>query len=366
MPIQYHKDTRFFHSQNSLVLNSGKQLHEFDIAYETYGTLNDNKTNAILICHALSADAHASNGGWWSDLIGPGKALDTTKYFIISSNTLGSCYGSSGPSSINPKTELPYHITFPMVTISDMVNAQACLIEHLAIDTLLMVIGGSMGGMQALEWAALYPDKIKSCVPIASTSKLSPQALAFGTVGRNAIISDPNWNKGNYYDQEKPENGLAIARMIGHITYLSEESLSQKFGRKLQEKQEYGYNLQTDFQIESYLYHQGHKFVHRFDANSYLYLSKAMSYYDLHKSYGSLENAFKSTDAQFLIMAITSDWLYPTKDSKDIVQSLMRINKNVTYCEIDSPYGHDGFLLSQEKLSDVIQPFLTTVSGFSL
>lgn len=363
MPIQVHKDTLFFNSRQELLLNSGETLSSFDIAYETYGTLNESKTNAILICHALSADAHSGNGGWWNDLIGPGKVLDTTHYYVISSNVLGSCYGSSGPSSQNPETDQPYGLKFPMVTICDMVKAQKLLIDHLGIDILQMVIGGSMGGMQALEWVALFPDRVRSCVPIASTSKLSTQALAFGAVGRNAIISDSNWNKGDYYGRDIPEKGLSIARMIGHITYLSEESMIQKFGRKLQSKEDYGYNLQTDFQVESYLHYQGSKFVSRFDANSYLYLSKAMSYFDLHKSYGSLENAFSKTKARFLVMAISSDWLYATKESKKMVKVLMKLNKEVTYCEIESPYGHDGFLLSQIQFGNVIGPFLEALSG---
>jgi len=361
MTPEYSPLTRFYHHCDSLLLDSGLQLSEFQIVYETYGQLNSEKNNAILVCHALSADAHAGDGGWWDQLIGPGKALDTNVFFVICSNALGSCYGSSGPASINPETGQRFKTSFPLITVGDMVNAQAHLIDHLDVSQLLMVIGGSMGGMQALEWSIRFPDRLLSCVSIASTSKLSPQALAFGTVGRNAIISDANWNEGHYDDHSIPVNGLAIARMIGHITYLSEESMSIKFGRKLQEKEDYGYNLKTDFQIESYLQYQGHKFVSRFDANSYLYLSKAMSYFDIQKSHRSLENAFKLSQARYLIMSITSDWLYPSKDSKEIVNALVRLNKCVTFTEIDSPFGHDGFLLSQTELSKVITPFLKGV-----
>lgn len=360
-------ESQFFTSTTPLTLDSGEQLDTFTIAYETYGTLNEDKSNVIIICHALSGDAHAAFGrkddpkkvGWWDGLIGPDKAIDTNTYFVIATNTIGSCLGSSGPTSINPKTQKPYALSFPVITIKDMVRAQHALITHLNIDRIKHVIGGSMGGMQAIEWAISYPKMVFSCVAIATTSKLSPQALAFGAVGRNAIISDPSWHKGNYSDHDtRPEKGLSIARMIGHITYLSEESMSQKFGRRLQKKDDYNYNFNAEFQVESYLQHQGDKFVNRFDANSYLYLSKAMSYFDLEKDYGSLENAFKVTLSKFLILSISSDWIYPASQSKEIAKTLMKFNRDVTYCEIDSPYGHDAFLIEIEKFSQVIKPYL--------
>jgi len=357
-------DLNIFSSTTPLTLESGEVLDTFDIAYETYGTLNDDKSNAILICHALTGDAHAAFGttndqkklGWWDGLIGPNKAINTNEYFVICSNTLGSCLGSTGPTSINPKTNMPYALSFPVITIKDIVTAQKALISHFGITKLDHVIGGSMGGMQALEWAISFPDMVNSCIPIASTSKLSPQALAFGAVGRNAIISDPNWNKGNY--EKQPEKGLSIARMIGHITYLSEESMTQKFGRRLQEKSDYGYHFNTEFQVESYLKHQGDKFVQRFDANSYLYLSKATSYFDLEKKYTSLEDAFRKTTCKFLILSISSDWIYPPSQSKEMAKTLMKLERDITYSEIDSPYGHDAFLIETEKLGKLIQPYL--------
>jgi homoserine O-acetyltransferase/O-succinyltransferase len=355
-----------FEPPNELLLDSALKLGPITLAYETYGSLNQNKDNVILVCHTLSGDAHAAFYqkedktylGWWDILIGPGKPLDTDKYFIICINTLGSCKGSTGPSSINPKTNTKFGLSFPVITIGDMVNAQKALIDHLDINKIKMVIGGSMGGMQALEWAIMFPDYIESCVPVASTACVSPQALAFDAVGRNSIIADSNWNNGNYYEKSQPEKGLATARMIGHITYLSDELLNTKFGRKLQEKTDYAYDFSTDFQIESYLKYQGDKFVNRFDANSYLYLTKAISYFDLSKKYTSLENAFKKCSAKFLIISISSDWLYTPKQSKDMVKALIKLNKEVTYCEIDSKFGHDAFLLKNKNMEDLIYHFL--------
>jgi homoserine O-acetyltransferase len=337
-----------------LVLDSGQHLGPITLAYETYGHLNHSKTNAILVCHALSGDAHAAFSheedpsyiGWWDTFIGPGKALDTDRYFVICSNVIGGCKGSTGPSSINPQTGEAYALSFPVITIHDMVRAQKALIDALEISSLKMVIGGSMGGMQAMSWAIQYPDMVQSCVPVACTSTLSPQALAFDVVGRNAITSS------------KDEKGLAIARMIGHITYLSDESMALKFGRKLQEKNDYGYDFSTDFQIESYLKYQGDKFIDRFDANSYLYITQAIDYFDLAKTYGSLEAAFSGVKAKFLVAAIRSDWLYKPQDSKTIVQALMRLHKPVTYIELDSPYGHDAFLMDHGVLSDAVSAFL--------
>jgi len=355
-------DVQFFLSSKPLRLESGAILPQFQIAYETFGTLNADKSNAILVCHALSGDSHAGDGGWWDGMIGPGKALDTSNYFVLCSNTIGSCKGSSGPQSINPETGKPYGITFPVITIGDMVLAQKQWIESLGITTLHMVIGGSMGGMQAIEWAIMFPDAVKSCAVIATAAGLSPQALAFGAVGRQAILADPKWKNAEYDPAEPPENGLSIARMIGHITYLSEESMRMKFGRKLQQKNDYGYDFTTDFQIESYLLHQGDKFVNRFDANAYLYLSKAMSYFDLEKKYGTLNDAFKHVTASFLVVSISSDMLYPSKQSKAITHALMKDGKVVTYVEMDSPYGHDSFLIETDKLTDLVKPYLEALS----
>jgi len=356
---------------NELILESGDQLGPITIAYETYGTLAPDKSNAILVCHALSGDAHVAFAhaddpkytGWWEHYVGPAKAIDTNLYYVICSNVIGGCKGSTGPNSINPKTKKPYGINFPVITISDMVHAQKLLVDALQIPKLLAVVGGSMGGMQVLEWAIQYPDQVASAIVIASTPCVSTKSVAFDAVGRNAIFSDPNWKKGNYYDQAAlPETGLATARMIGHITYLSDEALDTKFGRKLQSRADYGYDFDTDFQIESYLQYQGNKFVYRFDANSYLYLTKAISYFDLPKKYGSLEKALSSVLAKFLVISIKSDWLYPPKQSKELVKSLLKLNKEVTYFECDSSYGHDAFLLPNEQLFELFHHFLSKVS----
>lgn len=350
--------------EESLYLDSNTKLNNIQVAYETYGSLNDTKSNAILICHALSGSSHVTSTsktekkGWWQELVGPDKAIDTNKYFVICSNVLGSCYGTTGPKSINTETNKAYGLSFPVITISDMVKVQEKLISHLNISKLEAVIGGSMGGMQALEWSIQFPKRINKCIAIATTPKQSPQSLAFGAVSRNAITSDINWKNGEYYQEQSPLKGLSIARMIGHITYLSEEGIREKFGRNLQDKSDFSYELSHDFQIESYLKYQGDKFINIFDANSYLYLSKAMSYFDLEKKYESLENAFTNTDSNFLIVSISSDWLYPSKESKLIVKTLMNLNKPVSYTEIDSPYGHDAFLIDIKKLSNIVKPFL--------
>ncbi len=361
-----HYFTDFF-LPNPLVLESGQTLGPITIAYETYGTLNPQKNNAILICHALSGDAHVAFGheqnheyiGWWDFMVGPGKPIDTNRYFVVCSNVIGGCKGSTGPSSINPETQQPYGASFPVITIGDMVHAQKKLLDYLGIVELKMVIGGSMGGMQALEWAILYPDLIKSCVPVASTTKLSPQALAFDVVGQQAIMVDPKWQHGHYADP--PEKGLSIARMIGHITYLSDEAMHEKFGRKLQKKMDYGYDFSTDFQIESYLKYQGDKFVNRFDANSYLYITKAIDYFDLGKKYGNLDKAFQNSKSKFLVISITTDWLYRPSESKTLVHTLMRLNKPVTYAELDLPFGHDGFLIENDAIKDCVSSFLENV-----
>lgn len=348
---------------DGLNLESGSTLSNFQLSYTTYGTLNTARSNAILICHALSGDSHVGGAeGWWKEVVGPGKSIDTHKYFVVCSNSLGSCYGSTGPTSVNQETKKEYGMSFPVVTIGDMVSAQRKLMDVLNVEKWHAVVGPSMGGMQALEWAIMFPDKVNICIPLVSTARLSTTALAFGAIGRNAITSDPNWNEGDYYGKAIPETGLAIARMIGHITYLSPEGLSQKFGRRLQEKQDYSYNFSTDFQIESYLQHQGDKFVNRFDANAYLYLSKAMSYFDLAKKYGSLEDAFDKSKAKFLVMSISSDTLYPSSQSKEIVKTLMKLNRQVTFVEIDSPHGHDGFLIEANTINHVLNAYLESES----
>ncbi|HBH17843.1 MAG TPA: homoserine O-acetyltransferase, partial [Cyanobacteria bacterium UBA9579] len=362
-------ETKYFNFEEKIKLENGLEFGPITVAYETYGKLNEAKDNAILVLHALSGDAHAAgyhssedkHSGWWDDMIGPGKAFDTDKYFIICSNILGGCKGTTGPASVNPETGKPYGLTFPMITLEDMVKVQKKLVDYLGIESLLSIAGGSMGGMQAMEWAINYPEMVRSAIIIASTSRLSAQGIAFNEVGRNAIISDPNWKDGNYYDSELPARGLAIARMIGHITYLSEESMHQKFGRKLQNKTELDFNFDINFQVESYLRYQGKSFVDRFDANSYLYITKAMDYFDIPQKYGSLAKAFEKCKAKFLVISFSSDWLFPPKQSKDIVKALMRIDKEVTYCDIESPYGHDAFLLEYKQQAKMVKGFLKSV-----
>ncbi len=349
-----------------LELECGRKLGPITLAYETYGKLNAGKSNAILVIHALTGDAHAAGRhspsdrkpGWWDKMIGPGKAFDTDRYFVICSNSVGGCQGSTGPSSINPETGRPYGLEFPMVTIGDMVNAQKALIDHLGIEQLACVVGGSMGGMQVLQWATTYPDKMRLFIPIASTARLSPQAIAFDAVGRHAIMADPNWNKGNYYGANSPSSGLSIARMVGHITYLSDTSMHTKFGRDLKDKVTPDYDFVTEFQVESYLNYQGDEFVKRFDANSYLYLSKAMDYFDLSQPEGELRKGLSAVQAAALVISFSSDWLFPSYMSKEIVSALRRNNVDVSYAEIQSDYGHDAFLLEFDTLSRLITNFL--------
>ncbi|MDI6895841.1 homoserine O-acetyltransferase MetX [Methanocella conradii] len=357
--------THYHHLSGGLPLESGQKLDEVTIAYETYGKLNKDKSNAILILHALSGDAHAAGWhegdkrpGWWDIVIGPGKAFDTDKYFVICSNIIGGCKGSTGPSSINPSTGKPYGLNFPVITIGDMVNAQKRLIDFLGIEQLYAVAGGSMGGMQALQWCVAYPDSVRRGIIIATAAYSRPQHIAFNEVGRRAIMSDPNWNSGDYYGGEPPTKGLALARMVGHITYLSDESMQQKFGRRLKDKERYGYDFSTDFQVESYLQHQGDAFVKRFDANSYLYITKAIDYFDLKKN-GSLDEAFRAVKARFLVISVTSDWLYPPYQSKEIVMALSSSGVDVSYAEINSIYGHDAFLLEGGQLNYLISNFLS-------
>ncbi len=359
-------ETKYFTIDEDLKLTSGKTLSNVELAYETYGELNSAKTNAILVCHALTGDAHAAGWhsgdakpGWWEIIIGPGKALDTDKYFVICSNVLGGCKGSTGPASINPKTGKEYALDFPIITIEDMVHAQKKLIDHLGIEKLHAVIGGSMGGMQALQWTVSYPMMMKKASIIATTPRSSPQQIAFNEVGRQSIISDPYWNNGEYYDKEKrPQSGLAVARMIGHITYLSDESMYLKFGRDLQDKDELSYDFTLDFQVESYLHHQGATFVKRFDANSYLYITKAVDYFDLSVD-GSLPDGLKKIKSKIQIIAVDSDWLYPVDQSKDLLTALQTIGAEVSYNEVKSNYGHDAFLLENGQMNFLLNNFLS-------
>jgi homoserine O-acetyltransferase/O-succinyltransferase len=334
-------------------------------------TINSEKNNAILVCHALSGDAHAGGWrkgeekpGWWDIIIGPGKALDTDKFIIICSNVLGGCKGTTGPSSINPGTGKPYGLDFPFITVKDMVDVQKRLLEHLGIDKLFAVIGGSFGGMQVLQWCISYPEAIRLAIPIATSAYSSPQQIAFNEVGRRAITSDPDWNNGNYYGLTPPARGLSLARMIGHITYLSDESMHQKFGRRRQSKAEYGFDFTTlDFQVESYLSYHGDAFVKRFDANSYLYITKAIDYFDLTKNGAlSLAEAFKDARAKFLVISISSDWLYPPYQCKEIADALSASDIDVRHCEIKSNYGHDAFLLESGQMNYTIQNFLSRIS----
>ena len=358
-------ETKYFHIDDAIELDSGKILEDIDVAYETYGELNKEKSNAILICHALTGDAHAAGwhmgdkkSGWWEIVIGPGKALDSEKYFIICSNVLGGCKGTTGPSSINPKTGKQYGLDFPVVTISDMVKVQKKLVDSFGIKQLTAVIGGSMGGMQVLEWMVRYPEMMKKAIPIATTASSSPQQIAFNDVGRQAIFADPDWNKGNYYETGKvPVNGLSLARMIAHITYLSDESMDIKFGRGLQDKDEISYDFSVDFQVESYLKHQGESFVKRFDANSYLYITKAVDLFDLSVK-DSLVDGLKDVQAKVEVISVDSDWLYPTEQSTELVTALNANNVETTFSEIRSNYGHDAFLLEQGQLNFILSKFL--------
>jgi len=358
-------ETKFFtfaEPPKELLLDGGQKMGPITLAYETYGQLNRDKTNAILVCHALSGDAHAAgfhagekDPGWWDTMIGPGKAFDTTKYFVICSNVIGGCKGSTGPSSVNPKTEKAYGLDFPIITIGDMVDAQKYLVDHLGIDKLLCVVGGSMGGMQVLQWVASYPERVKCAIPIATALKHSPQQIAFDEVGRQAVMADPDWNHGNYYGQSQPEKGLAVARMIGHITYMSDQSMEEKFSRRLKEKN-YSFKFTTDFEVEGYLRYRGDNFVKRFDANSYLYITKAMDYLDL--SGDKLNPSGKKIETRFLVIAFRSDWLYPLYQSQDIVRQLKTGHADATYCEIKSTYGHDAFLLESDEETRLIKHFL--------
>lgn len=351
-----------------LSLQSGQTLDGFTLAYETYGQLNADASNAILICHALSGDSHVAGyytddpvemPGWWDEAVGPGKMFDTNRFFIICSNVIGGCQGSTGPMSPHPADGRPYALRFPLITIADMVRAQTHLLDHLGIKKLFAVAGGSMGGMQALQWAVDYPDRVENALVIASTPRSSAQNIAFNEIGRQAIYADPFWNNGNYYGQVRyPDAGLAVARMVGHITYMSEESLEAKFGRRLQRRSELGYDFNIDFAVESYLRYQGHKFTKRFDANSYLYITKALDYYDVAQGYGSARAALKRATANFLVISFSSDWLYTEAQSRELVTDLEYLGLNVDYQHVEASFGHDSFLVEVDTMNKIVSGFL--------
>jgi homoserine O-acetyltransferase len=364
---EYHT---FAYPPNKFVLDNDEKLGPITVAYETYGELNKTKDNVILIEHALTANAHAAGKhspdekypGWWDVMIGPGKAFDTDKYFVVCSNILGSCYGTTGPSSVNPEMGRTYGFTFPLIGIRDMVRVQKELIDHLGIRRIRGIAGGSMGGMQTIEWSLLYQDMVDSIILIASAPRSTPQSIAIHKVGIQAIMDDPNWNEGNYYGKEPPNKGLAIARMIGHITYLSDEWLWQKFGRRHTDPSTMKKNLNSKFEIESYLEYQGSKFVQRFDANSYVYLLRSIDLYDAAEGYQSLENSFERIKCQKVFVAsFSSDWLYPPYQSEEIVRALNANNIDVTYHKINSPYGHDSFLIEYQKVTGFIKRFLDSL-----
>src|SRR5471032_541162 len=350
-----------------LPLDCGRSLAPFTVAYMTYGTLNAGKSNAVLICHALTGDQfvasdHPLTGkpGWWTTMVGPGKPIDTDRFFVVCANVLGGCMGSTGPAEIDPATGQPFGIHFPLVTIRDMVRAQKRLVEHLGIDKLMAVLGGSMGGMQALQWAASYPERVRAVIPIACAARHSAQNIAFHEVGRQAIMADPDWQGGEYQLRgTTPSKGLAVARMAAHITYVSEMALQRKFGRALQNREALSFQFTPDFQIESYLHHQGASFVDRFDANSYLYITRAMDYFDLAEEHGGqLANAFVSSPVRYLLVSFTSDWLFPTPESRAIVKALTAGSASVSFVEIETDKGHDAFLLEEPELFRIVEGFL--------
>jgi len=348
-----------------LLLESGRTLASVTLAYETYGQLNADRSNAILVCHALSGDAHAAgfhpgdkDPGWWDTMIGPDKAFDTNQYFVICSNVIGGCKGSTGPSAMDPQSGKPYALDFPVITIGDMVNAQRLLIDSLGIERLLCVAGGSMGGMQTLQWASSYPERVRAAIPIATALKHSPQQIAFDEVIRQSIMADPAWRKGNYYEHGQPKKGLAVARMIGHITFMSDQSMEEKFSRKLKQDG-YSFTFAEDFEVEGYLRYRGDSFVKRFDANSYLYITKAMDYFDL--SNGMFMPEAKETETKFLVISFTSDWLYPSHQSQEIVRLLKKRRIAATYCDLPSTYGHDAFLVDIEEQTRLVKNFLSNI-----
>ena len=354
-----------------IALDGGGTLAPVEIAYETYGTLDADAANAILVCHALTGDQHLASRhprtgkpGWWARMVGPGKPINTDRYLVVCANVLGSCMGSSGPASIDPATGAAYGMTFPVITIRDMIRAQAMLLDHLGIGTLAAVVGGSMGGMQALSWAATYPGRVRAAVVIAATARHTAQNIAFHEVGRQAIMADPKWAGGAYHETgDAPAAGLSVARMAAHITYLSEAGLTEKFGRRLQARDQKSFGFDADFQVESYLRHQGIAFVDRFDANSYLYITRAMDYFDLAEEHGGmLANAFRGTDTRFCLVSFDTDWLYPTTESRIIVQALNAAGARASFVELSSPFGHDAFLLDSPELDRVVGGFLRVAS----
>lgn len=356
------KSARF----DSLTLDCGVTLAPVEVAYQTYGQLAPDRSNAILITHAFSGDAHAAGishedgkPGWWDNMIGPGKGFDTDRFFVICSNVLGGCRGTTGPGSTNPATGQPYAMQFPGITIADMVRLQARLMDHLGIERLLAVAGGSMGGMQVLEWAVSYPDRVVAALPIASTARHSAMQIAFNEVGRQAVMADPDWAQGAYYGGKLPGRGLAVARMVGHITYMSDESMREKFGRRFRGKETPSFDFSADFEVESYLRYRGSQFVDRFDANSYLYITKAMDYFDIGAGFPSLGAAMERVKARFLVISFTSDWLYPSYQSLEIVNGLRSRNRDVAYCELPSNYGHDAFLVEVGEQTEIVRGFLT-------
>ncbi|MBN8919725.1 MAG: homoserine O-acetyltransferase [Rhizobiales bacterium] len=356
-----------FGADRPLRLDAGVALSPFQIAYQTYGTLNEDRSNAVLLCHALTGDQHVANvhpvtgkPGWWETLVGRGKPIDTDRYFVISSNVIGGCLGSTGPASTDPATGRPWGLDFPVITIPDMVRAQAMLIDHLGIDTLFAVMGGSMGGMQVLQWAAAFPSRVFAALPIATGARHSAQNIAFHEVGRQAVMADPEWRGGRYLvEGSNPRRGLAVARMGAHITYLSDAALHRKFGRRFQDRENPTFSFDADFEVESYLRHQGSSFVERFDANSYLYLTRAMDYFDLAGDYGGvLANAFKGSETRFCVVSFTSDWLFPTSESRDVVHALNASSARVSFAEIVTDKGHDAFLLDEPELTAIVRGFL--------
>ncbi len=356
-----------------LALDCGLEISDFPVSYQTYGELNADKSNAILVCHALTGDQflaepHPLTGkeGWWDMMVGPGKTIDTDRYFVICVNILGGCMGTMGPKEINPETGKPWGLDFPVITIADMVRCQALLIDHLGIKKLFSAIGGSLGGMQVLEWASMYPDRLWTAIPIASAALHTAQNIAFHEVGRQAIMADPDWCGGDYLNQgKKPSKGLAVARMAAHITYLSDQALHRKFGRRLQDRDALTYGFEADFQVESYLRHQGITFVDRFDANSYLYITRAMDYFDLAAKHGGeLAEAFKGSRVRFCVISFTGDWLYPTEGNRRIVHALNSVAANVSFAEIESDKGHDAFLLDEPDFERVLRGFLDGADEF--
>jgi len=361
-----------FAQDEPMPLESGATVGPVTLAYETYGTLAPDGSNAVLVCHALTGDSHAAGiysasdpkPGWWEVMIGPGKGIDTDQFFVVCSNVLGGCMGSTGPASLDPATGEPYGPDFPVLTIGDMVRAQKALLDHLGVKRLLAAIGGSMGGMQVLEWAARYPERLVSAIALATAPRHSALQIAFHEVARQAIVADPDWNGGRYYHCCKPAHGLAVARMIGHITYLSDEAMRHKFGRGLQDRADFSFSFDADFQVESYLRYQGRKFVERFDANSFLYITRAADYFDLGATHGggSLTKALSRGNARFLVVSFSSDWLYPTYQSRELVQALKRAGKDVSFCEIEAHWGHDAFLLDSPRLAGLLSGHLERTS----